>query len=66
MKTFFERLFIHFDFMSNPAEGSTGKKTGQRKKKVKKSAIQGIESPESVYLRNPYKGADSARYTPAP
>ena len=66
MKTFFERLFIHFDFLSNPAEGSLGKKEGQRKRKAKKSPIHGIISPESVHLRSPYKKGDGSRYTPAP
>ena len=65
MKTFFGRLFIHFDFLSNPAEGG-GKKDGQRRRKAGKGAIQGIVSPESVHLRSPYKKGDSARYTPAP
>ena len=66
MKTFFGKLLIHFDLLSNPAEGNTGKKDGQRKKKAKKSAIQGIESPERIHLRSPQKGGDSARYAPAP
>ena len=65
MKTFFGRFFIHFDFLSNPAEGS-GKKGGQRKRRAKNGAIQGIISPESVHLRSPYKKGDSSRYTPAP
>jgi hypothetical protein len=66
MKTFFGRFFIHFDFLSNPAEGSLGKKDGQRKRKARKGAIGGIVSPESVHLRSPYKKGDSSRYTPAP
>lgn len=66
MKTFFGRLFIHFDFLSNPAEGSLGKKSGQRRRKAKSGAIQGISSPESVHLRSPYKKGDSSRFTPAP
>lgn len=65
MKTFFGKLFVHFDFLSNPAEGAI-KKGGQRKRKEKKPAIQGIVSPESVYLRSPYKKGESSRYTPAP
>jgi hypothetical protein len=65
MKTFFGRLFIHFDFLSNPAEGG-GKKEGTRKRKGNKNAIGGIVSPESVHLRSPYKKGDNARYTPAP
>lgn len=65
MKTFFGRLFIHFDFLSNPAEGA-GKKEGQRKRKSGKGAIQGIVSPESVHLRRPHRKGDHTRYTPAP
>ena len=66
MKTFFGRLFIHFDFLSIPAEESLSKKSGQRRRKVSKAAIRGIVSPESVHLRSPYKKGDSSRYTPAP
>lgn len=67
MKTFFERLMVHFDFLSNPAEGTLSKKVSSGKRKAKKSAIHGIISPESVHMRSPSskKGANP-RHTPAP
>jgi hypothetical protein len=67
MKTFFGRLFVHFDFLSHPAEGSLSKKGGQRKRKAKNEIIGGIVSPDSVYMRGPSsKKGENARRTPAP
>ncbi len=67
MKTFFGKLFVHFEFLSNPAEGALSKKGGQRKRKTKKANISGIISPESVHMRGPSsKKGENARRTPAP
>jgi hypothetical protein len=67
MKTFFGRLFVHFDFLSNPAEGGLVKKGSQRKRKAKNGNISGIVSPESVHMRSPSsKKGENSRRTPAP
>lgn len=67
MKTFFERLFVHFDFMSHPASGSLNNKDVQRKKKTKRSGSSNILSPECCNMRGPLqKKQDYLRRTPAP
>ena len=67
MKTLFEKLFVHFDFIAHPAGGRSGKKEGSTKRKASKSSSQPTLSPDSFYMRSPSaKKQDNLRRTPAP
>lgn len=67
MKTFFEKLFVHFDFIAHPAAGWSANKEDDRKRKGKKKSTGGILSPDSFHMRGPAsKKQGNHRKTPAP
>ena len=67
MKTFLEKLFIHFEFISHPAGGWFSKSTETRKRKSSRDLPHNIHSPESYNVRGAStKKQSSNRHTPAP
>jgi hypothetical protein len=67
MKTFFEKLFVHFETVAHPAGGWFKANEAQRKRKAAKSKSAGTPSPDCFNVRG---GANKKgvymRRTPAP
>jgi len=66
MKTFFEKLFVHFEMISHPAGGWFKSQENSRKRKGQKSDFRPVPSPESFNVRGGNKKGRSLRETPAP
>ncbi len=67
MKTFFENLFVHFEFLTNHAGVWFKTTETERKKKSLKDAPYTSLSPECFNVRgNTSKKAGNNRRTPAP
>ncbi|MFN2437766.1 MAG: hypothetical protein ABR503_01110 [Chitinophagaceae bacterium] len=67
MKTFFEKLLIQFEFISNPASGWFSKNTETRKRKTNKGLPYTVLSPECYNVRGASsKKQNFDRHTPAP
>jgi len=67
MKTFFERLILHFDFISHPSGGWLPQKAeNTRKRKTSQPiSIKNSVSPDCVAMRSSSK-KQQLRRTPAP
>jgi hypothetical protein len=69
MKTFFTKLFVHFEAISHPAVGWFSKKdnTVEKKKSGAKKAAKKSPSPDSLHVRGrANKKSNSSRRTLAP
>ena len=68
MKTFFEKLFLHIEFITHPAGGRIAQKAeSQRKRKNSQSiSIKNAVSPDCFAMRSPSKKQQQLRRTPAP
>ena len=68
MKTFFEKLLLHIEFMSHPSGGWLPQKAeAQRKRKtVPAISIKNAISPDCYNMRSPSKKQQQLRRTPAP
>lgn len=68
MKTFFEKLIRHIDFIAHPSGAWLPQKAeNQRKHKTPQSiSIKHSISPDCVALRSPSKKQQQLRRTPAP
>ena len=67
MKTFFEKLFVHFEAIAHPAGGKKEKNEGSTKGKAPQSASRATLSPDSYYMRSPSaKKQNNLRRNPAP
>jgi len=68
MKTFFEKLIRHIDFISHPSGGWLPQKaeTQRKRKSQQPISIKNAASPDCVALRSPSKKSQQLRRTPAP
>lgn len=67
MKTFFEKLIVHFEVIAHPAAGAWLKIGGQqRKRKATTNTSIATLSPECYNVRGLSKKAGNVRCTPAP
>jgi hypothetical protein len=68
MKTFFEKLIRHIDFISHPSGGFMNQKAeSQRKRKAQPPiSIKNSVSPDCFAMRSPSKKQQQLRRTPAP
>jgi len=67
MKTFFEKLFLQFETVAHPADGSWIKTNGTlRKRKTSNQVPLAMLSPECYNVRGLSKKAGDVRRTPAP
>ena len=67
MKTFLEKLFVHFEIVAHPAGGLFKAKESQRKRKSRKSQTASTPSPDCFNVRG--GGSKKGMYlrrTPAP
>jgi hypothetical protein len=59
MKTFFEKLFVHFESISHPAGGWFKTQENSRKRKGGKSDFRPVPSPDSFNVRGGSKKVEA-------
>lgn len=68
MKTFFEKLILHFDAIAHPSAGWLTQKTENNRKRKTSPAIsiKNAVSPDCYAMRSASKKSQQLRRTPAP